>query len=92
MRITYDPAKQAKTLQERGLDMGRANEVFAGPTLTRVDDRQDYGELRFATAGWLDGRIVLLVWTQRGTARRVISMRKANGREIKALSPYLDRP
>lgn len=88
MRITFDPAKQAKTLEERGLDMRRA-EVFAGPTLTRVDDRQDYGEPRYAIAGWLDGRIVMMVWTPRGTARRIISMRKANGRGIKALSPHL---
>jgi uncharacterized DUF497 family protein len=32
---------------------------------------------------------VIIVWTARGRARRIISMRKANGREIKRLSPYL---
>jgi uncharacterized DUF497 family protein len=44
MRITCDPAKRQRTLQERGLDMRRAKEIFAGYHFTRVDDRFDYGE------------------------------------------------
>jgi uncharacterized protein len=35
--------------------------VFAGDHFTAVDDRRDYGELRYITAGWLDGRFVLRV-------------------------------
>jgi uncharacterized protein len=89
MRITFDRAKREKTLVERGLDFGRAKEVFAGTHLTRIDDRRDYGELRFISAGKLDERIVIVAWTPRGIARRVISMRKANEREIKRLAPYL---
>jgi Uncharacterized protein conserved in bacteria len=54
MRITCDPAKRRQSLQERGLDMRRAGEVFAGLHLTRLDDRFDYGETRYVTAGWLD--------------------------------------
>jgi uncharacterized DUF497 family protein len=50
-------------------------------TFTREDDRADYGETRFITAGLLDGRMVVMVWTLRGEVRRVISMRKANERE-----------
>ena len=53
MRITCDPQKRQRTLRERGLDMRRAKEVFAGLHLTRVDDRFDYGEARFVTVGWL---------------------------------------
>jgi uncharacterized DUF497 family protein len=44
MRITCDPAKRQRTLLERGLDMRRAKEIFAGYHFTRVDDRFDYGE------------------------------------------------
>jgi uncharacterized DUF497 family protein len=87
--ITFDRAKRAKTLAERGLDFQRAKVVFEGIHLTRVDDRRDYGEQRFITAGWLDERIVVIVWTPRARARRIISMRKANEREIKTLSPHL---
>ncbi len=41
MEIDYDPAKRATTLDERGLDMAHAGEVFDGPHLTFEDDRQD---------------------------------------------------
>ena len=82
MRITFDAVKREKTLRERGLDFARAREVFDGLTITRPDQRQDYGEPRFITAGWLDERLLVLVWTPRGLARRIISMRKANEREI----------
>jgi uncharacterized DUF497 family protein len=89
MRITFDRAKRNKALAERGLDFRRAKHVFTGTHLTRVDDRREYGELRFVTAGMLDERIVIIAWTPRGVARRIISMRKANGREIKRLAPDL---
>ncbi len=82
MRITFDAVKREKTLRERGLDFARARVVFDGLTITLPDQRQDYGEPRFITAGWLDERLVVLVWTPRGLARRIISMRKANEREI----------
>jgi hypothetical protein len=91
VRITCDPAKRLQTLQERGLDMRRAGEVFAGLHLTRADDRFDYGESRYVTAGWLDSRLVVFVWTPRGSARRIISMRHCHEREAKRLRPHLQQ-
>lgn len=82
MRLTFDPKKRDRTLAERGLDFARAGEVFAGAFVTKNDNRVDYGEHRYVTAGYLDDRLVVIVWTQRGRARRIISMRKANEREI----------
>jgi uncharacterized DUF497 family protein len=41
------------------------------------------------TVGCLEGRVVLIVWTPRGEVRRIISMKKANEREIERLSPRL---
>ena len=88
MPIEFDAAKREVTLEIRGLDMARAGEVFAGATLTVEDDRRDYGEDRFITIGFLDHAMVILVWTPRGRAvRRVISMRKANGRERRLYAP-----
>ena len=81
MEISYDPAKRAKTLAERGLDFEDAVHVFAGTTIQAVDDRKDYGEIRLQTFGMLRGRLVNVVWTQRGDIRHIISMRKCNGRE-----------
>lgn len=81
MDVTFDPDKRAATLQQRGLDMARAGEVLADLIVTVADDRRDYGEPRFISIGYLDGRMVLVAWTPRGPARRIISMRKANERE-----------
>lgn len=69
--------------------MARADEVFAGATLTVADDRRDYGEDRFITIGLLDEGTVVLVWTPRNRSRRVISMRKANEREQALCAPRL---
>lgn len=81
MKITFDPPKRAVTLADRGLDFNDAAEVFLGDTLDFPDDRRDYGELRMITVGHLRNRMVVIVWTPRGSARHVISMRKANARE-----------
>lgn len=90
MEIEFDPAKRNATLETRGLDMARAAEVFAATTITVEDDRRDYGEPRFITVGCLDGRMVILVWTPRGAARRIISIRKANEREQTIYEKRLD--
>jgi uncharacterized DUF497 family protein len=86
MQIEFDPDKRKETLTERGLDFARADEIFAGVNVTAEDARFDYGEPRFITVGVLDGRMVVVVWTPRGRARRIISMRKANEREIAKLT------
>lgn len=81
MDIQFDPAKRAKTLENRGLDFADAGLVFEGEVFTRPDLRTVYGEDRYTTAGYLKGRLVVLVWTLRGAARRIISMRYAHDDE-----------
>jgi uncharacterized DUF497 family protein len=81
MQISFDDAKRNKTIAERGLDFANAAAVCAGVHFTSEDRRQDYGEIRFITAGLLYERMVVMVWTLRGADRRIISMRKANERE-----------
>ena len=82
MNLEFNKVKRDKTLYERGLDFARANEIFAGFHFTGQDNRGSYEEPRFITVGYLDARLIVLVWTPRGEARRIISMRKANEREI----------
>jgi uncharacterized protein len=89
MEIEFDQSKRDITLRERGLDFARAGEIFIGPALTSEDTRYDYGGRRFFTFGQLDLRMVVLVWTQRGSARRIISMRYANDREKSKYSKFL---
>lgn len=79
--ISFDAAKRAVTLAERGLDFADATRLFAGLTYTRPDERFDYPEPRFQTYGLLDERLITVVWAETETGRRIISMRKCNERE-----------
>ncbi len=81
MKVTFDPAKRESALATRGLDFADAWKVFEGDYAEIEDDRRDYGEQRYITAGYLNGRMVVIVWTPRGDARRIISMRYAHDRE-----------
>ena len=89
MEIVFDPAKRENTLLERGLDFIDARDVFAGHTYEWIDERFDYGETRNVVVGRLRGRMVIVIWTPAGSARRVISMRKANEREQARYGKYL---
>lgn len=90
MRISYDPVKRQKTLDERGLDFEDAPIVFAGLTFEVEDTRQDYGETRMICFGHLAGRLVVIGYTPRGTVLHIFSMRKANEREQARIGPYLE--
>ena len=83
MTVSFDPAKRIATLELRGVDMARGDELFEGQHITFVDVRFEYGETRFVTIGLLDGRMVVMAWTLRDSVRRIISLRKANDREQK---------
>ena len=84
MNLEWDESKRQITLTERGLDFADVEIVFACVCLTMPDSRRNYGEIRYLTFGELVGRLVVIAWTWRGENIRVISMRKANEREIKA--------
>lgn len=90
MAISYDPAKRDETLAERGLDFEDAEQVFAGPQYEFADTRRDYGEVRITTIGFLERRMVVVVWTERGEDRHVISMRKANDGEQRKYKDRMD--
>ena len=90
MEISFDPAKRAITLAERGLDFADAGQVFATVHVDVPDDRFDYGEERMITYGWLDSRAVAIVWVERFGRRRIISMRHMH--EEERLDVGLDRP
>lgn len=83
MKIEYDIKKRAKTLEERGLDFEDAPLVFdSHRRISWLDNRKDYGEERTITMGLLNGRHVIMVHTQRDESVRIISMRKANEKEV----------
>jgi uncharacterized DUF497 family protein len=92
VKIDFDAAKRELVLRKRGIDFASAAEVFGGRHVTAPDDRRDYGEPRFISVGALDGRAVVVVWTPRAGARRIISMRYAHAKEARRWRVYLDRP
>jgi uncharacterized DUF497 family protein len=81
MKITFDPEKRARTLEERGLDFADASEIFAGPVFEFEDARRDYGERRIICYGLLRRRLIAVGYVERAGERRIFTMRKANGRE-----------
>ena len=78
VRFTWHEPKRQITLQKRGLDFAHAEQVFAGPTFTFEDEREDYGERRWVTLGVLQGKVVMIVHTENEDEIRVIYMREAN--------------
>ena len=90
MRTSFDPAKRARTLAERGLDFEDAALVFRGTTIEIEDTRKNCGEPRIICYGGLSGRLVVIGYTPRGATRHVFSMRKANDREKARLAPYFE--
>ena len=57
-------------------------ELFEGEKLVVPDTRKDYGESRMIAIGRINGRLVIGVFTQRSNIVRIISVRKANERQI----------
>ena len=82
MEIEFDPAKRALTLKDRGLDFLDAPRLFEGRSLTVVDDRVDYGEVRFISYGFVGAAAIAVVWTDRDEVMRIISMRRMHLEEI----------
>ena len=88
VRFTWDPEKSERNLAERGFDFAFAASIFQGPTLERIDTRQNYGEVRRSRSASL--RVSHLPWfyTDRVEAgevvRRIISARVSSRRERQA--------
>jgi uncharacterized protein len=78
MQFTWHKPKRLTTLRNRGLDFADAELIFAGPTFTFEDDREDYGERRWVTLGMLRGKVLVTVHTETETEIRIISMREAD--------------
>jgi uncharacterized DUF497 family protein len=80
VRFIWDPEKSERNLAERGFDFAFATLVFSGPTLERIDTRQDYGEVRRIALGVADAIPLTVVFTDRAEAgevvRRIISARE----------------
>jgi uncharacterized DUF497 family protein len=80
MEFEWFEAKRLAVLNERRLDFLDARRLFDGrPLLTAPSVRGS--ERRWISIGELGGEVIAVVWTQRGMAIRIITMRRARNEE-----------
>jgi uncharacterized DUF497 family protein len=82
MKIEFDLSKSEKNRLERGISFQLAAQFEMETAMIRLDIRQNYGEPRFNALGLIEDRLYHMTFTVRGDAIRVISLRKANKREM----------
>lgn len=83
MGVEFDPVKDEENRRKHGISLQRAEEFELESAFTKVDDRRDYGEVRYRSVGLLDEALHVLIFTLRGGRVRAISLRKANRMESK---------
>lgn len=84
MDITYDTAKNESNIGKHGVSLEMAAMLDWPDVMAYVDTRRDYREVREVGFGVIDHRLYCVVFTQRGNAMHIISMRKANKREVQS--------
>lgn len=81
----WDDAKAAANHANHGVEFVAARKVFQDPfALDWLDDREDYGEVRYATIGMAADRLLYVAYTMRGERIRIISARGAEPHERRA--------
>ena len=90
MNFEWDNLKNDLNIDKYGFDFADAYRVFGLPMLVDIDNRRDYGEDRWIGTGLLDGRIVVVIFTEpdRETTR-IISLRKALSYERRNYEQYI---
>jgi uncharacterized DUF497 family protein len=83
MRFEWDEAKRAANLAKHGVDFAIVESFDFESAVVMTDDRDDYGEPREIALGFVGTRLHVLIFTWRNEIVRVISLRKANKREMK---------
>jgi uncharacterized DUF497 family protein len=81
--VDKDPDKEDRNLAERGLSLDLAEYLDWATALIWEDTRNDYGERRYCVLGFIADRLHSVVFTPRDGKPRVISLRKANKREVR---------
>ena len=90
MNFEWDELKNEINIDKHGFDFADAYRVFDLPILVDLDERDDYGEDRWIGTGTLDGRVVVVVYTEPNEqTTRIISLRKALLHERRCYEQYL---
>jgi uncharacterized DUF497 family protein len=92
IKFEWDEKKAVLNLSKHGVSFELGTEIFSDlQLLSFEDDRKDYGELREAGIGGVEGVILYVVFTVRGERIRIISARKANKEEREAYYEHFKR-
>ncbi len=83
MRIEFDPVKDAANREKHGVSLALAGELDWEAALVWIDERIEYGELRAIALAPKVEILYYVAFVGRGAARRIISLRRANRREVK---------
>ena len=83
MNIEFAHDKDAANLEKHGVSLALAAELEWEGAVVWLDTRRDYGEARMAAIGYIGNRLYYVAFVDRGDVRRIISLRKANKREVK---------
>jgi hypothetical protein len=83
LRIDFDPNKDRLNLVKHGLSLALAVDLDWEDALVWMDDRQNYGETRMIALAPKTGTLYFVAFVDRDRVRRVISLRRANRREVK---------
>lgn len=90
MNFEWDERKNELNIDKHGFDFADAYRVFNLPIAVDLDEREDYGEDRWIGIGLLDGRIVVVVYTEPDDETiRIISLRKALTYERRRYEQFL---
>ena len=85
MNYSWDARKNRRNLARHQIAFEDAIRIFDGPTLEKVDDRFDYGEIRIYAIGIVNDLEVTVIYTEvSGTERRIISAWRAEQHEREA--------
>jgi hypothetical protein len=82
MQISFDPDKNEANIQTRGLPFALVGQLDWSSAIIEEDLRHDYGEHRYLALGHIEERLYAVVFTPRAGLMHVISLRKANAREV----------
>lgn len=82
MIVTFDTAKDLSNQRKHGVSLAAAEWFEWDEALVREDMRREYGERRMIALGYIDVRLYCMVYVDRNDERRIISLRKANSREV----------
>lgn len=83
MHITFDPTKDAANVAKHGLSLTLAAQLEWDSAVVWLDERRAYGEARKCALALLGERLFFVAFVDRADGRRVISLRKANNREVR---------